>query len=299
LHKAPALPRALVQMFYQCTPEDGLWLVARPEIAAVAFTGSRASGLQIKEAADRAGKPAYLEMSSVNPVFVLQGALASKPGKVAEDFAASCLLAGGQMCTSPGLVFVPRSPEAEKLIADVAARLRAAAPGALLGPGGPVQLERAVATLTRAGASVVVGGKRAAGPGFRFENTLLRATGAQFAAAPEALQTEAFGSAALFVVVDNPDELLALAELLHGSLTGSVYRDDRGADEALYQRLAPILCEKVGRFLNDKMPTGVTVSPAMNHGGPFPATGHPGFTGVGFPAAIRRFAKLICFDHVR
>lgn len=298
LHQCPALPRALVQMFYQCAPADGLWLVAQPQIAAVGFTGSRASGLQIKEAADRAGKPAYLEMSSVNPVFVLPGGLVTRPGKVAEEFAGSCLLAAGQMCTSPGLVIVVASPAAEKLIADVAARLRAAPAGVLLGAGAPAQLEAAVATLCRAGATLVVGGKRAAGPGYRFENTLLRATGKQFLAAPLALQTEAFGSAALFVFASDADEMVAIAEALHGSLTGSVYSDDRG-DEALYQRLAPILCEKVGRLLNDKMPTGVTVSPAMVHGGPFPATGHPGFTGVGFPAAIRRFAKLICFDHVR
>jgi NADP-dependent aldehyde dehydrogenase len=55
----------------------------------------------------------------------------------------------------------------------------------------------------------------------------------------------------------------------------------------------------VGRLLNDKMPTGVAVSPAMNHGGPFPSTGHPGFTAVGIPAALRRFAMLQCFDQVR
>jgi NADP-dependent aldehyde dehydrogenase len=52
-------------------------------------------------------------------------------------------------------------------------------------------------------------------------------------------------------------------------------------------------------MLNDKMPTGVAVSPAMNHGGPFPATGHPGFTAVGIPASLRRFAMLQCYDNVR
>ncbi len=266
LQKCPALPRAMVQMFYQCTPQDGLWLVGQREVAAVGFTGSRASGLKIKEAADRVGKPAYLEMSSVNPVFVLPVGLATKPAKVTEDFAASVLLAAGQMCTSPGLVVVQASPEAEKLVANVAARLRAAPPGVLLGVGGPTQLEGAVATLCGAGARVVVGGKRVAGAGCRFENTLLRATGEQFLAAPDALQTEAFGSAALFVVARDGDEMVAIAEALHGSLTGSVYSDERGDDDELYRRIAPILCERVGRLLNDKMPTAVAVSPAMNHG---------------------------------
>ena len=55
----------------------------------------------------------------------------------------------------------------------------------------------------------------------------------------------------------------------------------------------------MGRLINDKMPTGVAVSPAMSHGGPFPATGHPGFTSVGIPAAMLRFSALHCYDNVR
>jgi len=75
---------------------------------------------------------------------------------------------------------------------------------------------------------------------------------------------------------------------LEGNLTGALYTDVSGADDAAYARLAPILRRKVGRLLNDKMPTGVAVSPAMNDGGPYPATGHPGFTAVGIPASLRR-----------
>ena len=86
---------------------------------------------------------------------------------------------------------------------------------------------------------------------------------------------------------------------LEGNLTGSIYSDTTGADDALHDALAPLLRRRVGRLLNDKMPTGVAVSPAMNHGGPFPATGHPGFTAVGIPASLRRFAQLECYDKVR
>jgi len=86
---------------------------------------------------------------------------------------------------------------------------------------------------------------------------------------------------------------------LEGNLTGGIYSDTTGKDDALYEKLSPLLRLRVGRLLNDKMPTGVAVTPAMNHGGPFPATGHPGFTAVGIPAAMRRFAMLQCFDNVR
>src|SRR5262249_41640534 len=137
------------------------------------------------------------------------------------------------------------------------------------------------------------------GPGFSFENTLLRVTGEQFLHAAETLQTEAFGNAILAVVVKDLDQARAVAQNLAGSLTGSVYSATDGSDDAMYDAIARILRRRVGRLLNDKMPTGVAVSPAMNHGGPFPATGHPGFTAVGIPASIRRFGMLECYDNVR
>src|SRR5690606_897640 len=103
----------------------------------------------------------------------------------------------------------------------------------------------------------------------------------------------------LLVTVDDVQQAAAVLEHLEGNLTGCIYSDRDGADDDLYNHLAPILRQRVGRLLNDKMPTGVAVSPAMNHGGPYPATGHPGFTAVGIPASLRRFAMLQCFDNVR
>ncbi len=77
-----------------------------------------------------------------------------------------------------------------------------------------------------------------------------------------------------------------IIEAMEGNLTGTIYSDTAGGDDELYRTIEPKLRGKVGRLLNDKMPTGVAVSPAMNHGGPYPATGHPGFTAVGIPAAL-------------
>jgi NADP-dependent aldehyde dehydrogenase len=146
---------------------------------------------------------------------------------------------------------------------------------------------------------MVAGGSAVEGPSCRYANTLLRASAAQFLASPAELQREAFGNATLVVVAKDVAELAAVLGHVEGSLTGCIYSARSGADDAAYDTLAPILREKVGRLLNDKMPTGVAVSPAMNHGGPFPATGHPGFTSVGIPAALTRFAALHCYDGVR
>jgi NADP-dependent aldehyde dehydrogenase len=103
----------------------------------------------------------------------------------------------------------------------------------------------------------------------------------------------------LLVTAESATELEAIAMRLEGSLTGCVYSHTQGEDDALYERIAARLRSRVGRLLNDKMPTGVAVSAAMNHGGPYPATGHPGFTSVGLPASITRFTALHSYDNVR
>jgi NADP-dependent aldehyde dehydrogenase len=168
-----------------------------------------------------------------------------------------------------------------------------------LGEGVRKNLSEAIETLVHAGARVVAGGKRVDGSGIRFQNTLLRVDGDAFLGKAEALQSEAFGNESLFVVAKSADQMVEIAGQLEGNLTGCIYSHRGGQDDGLYDRLSAALRPRVGRLLNDKMPTGVAVTAAMNHGGPFPATGHPGFTSVGIPASLRRFAMLECFDNVR
>ena len=103
----------------------------------------------------------------------------------------------------------------------------------------------------------------------------------------------------LVVFAADAGQMRSIATALDGNLTAAVFSHSGDGDEGLYEELASVLRTKCGRFLNDKVPTGVAVSPAMVHGGPFPATGHPGFTAVGFPAALFRFAALHSYDHVR
>ena len=175
----------------------------------------------------------------------------------------------------------------------------AAARPALLGVGGVKGLGESVKTLVSSGAELVVGGNEISGQGCRFQNTLLRVAGESFIAKNEALQTEAFGNSTLMVVAADEAEMVTIAGLIEGSLTGCVYSHNDSEDDGPYARIADRLRTRVGRLLNDKMPTGVAVVPSMNHGGPYPATGHPGFTAVGIPASLRRFAMLECYDNVR
>jgi NADP-dependent aldehyde dehydrogenase len=292
------LPSATVQMIYKIDHQSGQRLVSDSRIGASAFTGSRAAGMALKGAADAAGKPIYLEMSSINPVVILPGALAERGSKVAADVASSCLMGGGQFCTNAGFLMLFADARTEEFLEAVKNAFDAAQPPALLAQSVAKGLADSVKTLRGAGAELLtVAGSSQSGA--RHPNTLLRVSGKQFLASPEKLQTEAFGSASLCVVVRDTDEAEAVLSHLEGNLTGCIYSDTQGSDEALYARLAPMLRHRVGRLLNDKMPTGVAVSPAMNHGGPFPATGHPGFTAVGIPASLRRFGMLCCYDNVR
>jgi NADP-dependent aldehyde dehydrogenase len=297
--ESAGLPPGWIQLIYRTSHEDGERLVADHRIGATGYTGSRSAGLKLKAAADNAGKPIYLELSSVNPVVILPGALEEKFDDIAGQFTTSCLMGTGQFCTNPGLVILLAGERTEAFIDKLVEKFKSAPVGTLLSAGVAKSLEAGISFLIRAGAHTLVGGKDGGGKGYCRANTLLRASGRQFLEAPEALQAEMFGNASLLVVAADLAEASRVCEQLEGNLTGCFYSHTGGADDAAYDKLAPILRQKVGRLLNDKMPTGVAVSSAMNHGGPFPATGHPGFTAVGIPAALRRFAALACYDGVR
>jgi NADP-dependent aldehyde dehydrogenase len=292
------LPLSLVQLFYDAKPETGFRLVSHPLIGASAFTGSKRGGLALKAAADAAHKPIYLEMSSVNPTFVLPAALQSRGEKIAQELAAACLMAAGQFCTKPGLVIIPKSENAENFIAAFSQVFKAD-PTPLFGAGSTPNISEGLEKVRHDGVQIVRGGKVAAGDGFVFENTLLSGIGEDFLQHPGVFQTEMFGPVCLIVVADDANQMLEIAAEVEGSLTGCIYGDEGKSDEEIYARLAPILRPRVGRLINDKPSTGVAVSPAMVHGGPPPSTGHAGFTAVGIPASLRRFGALHCYDNVR
>lgn len=296
---ATGLPPATVQMLYRTGHQDGERLVSDPRVGATGYTGSREAGLKLKAAADNAGKPIYLELSSVNPVVILPGALAERLEEIVGEFVTSSLMGSGQFCTNPGLVILIRDSGLEPFVAAVAQKFMATPPGTLLSRGVAVGLQRGLEALQKAGAKPVTKDGAVDAGRYCRPNTLLTVSGKEFLRSPHELQTEAFGNAALFVISDDLNQSCAVIDLLEGNLTGCVYSARDGRDDASYFRVADHLRPKVGRLLNDKMPTGVAVSPAMNHGGPYPATGHPGFTAVGIPASLHRFAALQSFDGVR
>jgi NADP-dependent aldehyde dehydrogenase len=293
------MPRGLVQLLYRTSHVDGERMVGDPRLAAIGYTGSRNAGLQLKSVADKVGKPFYAELSSVNPIVYMPGAMKERVEKLIEEYVASGLMGAGQFCTNPGLLIMLKSQEADRFVSGVTDKYKSSPAGTLLSKSVESSLVKSISILCGAGAELLVGGNKVEGGRCAVANTALRVTGEKFLSDAHSFQTEAFGNAVLIVVCDSMTELKQVIEQLEGNLTGAIYSATDGSDDGIYQPIAEELSQKVGRLLNDKMPTGVAVSPAMNHGGPFPATGHPGFTAVGIPASMIRFAKLTCFDAVR
>ena len=208
-------------------------------------------------------------------------------------------MGAGQFCTNPGLVVMIKNEESEKFVKEVKKQLEDKPMGTLLSEAVERNLVLSIEALKAAGAERVTGGAKVSGKGYCFQNTLFRISGQKFLKNQKTFQQEAFGNATLFVLAENSEEILKIIRSFEGNLTGSICSHRHGKDDEIYDKIAPILRRKVGRLLNDKMPTGVAVSPAMNHGGPYPATGHPGFTSVGIPASMLRFAMLQSYDNVR
>lgn len=298
---AAGLPKAALQLFFECAPEDGEALLAHPGVAALGFTGSRAAGLRLKAVCDRLGKPASLEMSSVNPVFVASHAAESRAEVIADAWTASILLGGGQFCTKPGVILVAGERAAARVAARAREVLAQAVPAVLLTAAVRDHANATIAALCARGAAPIVGGGAThdgqEARGIRLTPTLF-AVDAAFARAHRAqVFTEAFGPLGIVVAVEGDAQLVDFARSLDGQLAATMVSDE--ADATTRATLLGILRFKAGRILDEAMPTGVAVSPAMVHGGPFPATGDARFSAVGLPEAAKRFTKLLCLDRVR
>ena len=153
--ESTGMPAGFVQLIYRTSHADGARLVSDPRIGATGYTGSRSAGLVLKEAADKAGKPIYLELSSINPVFILPGALEERGDELAAEFATSCLMGAGQFCTNPGLVVLLKGAKTDAFIAAVQAKFEGAAVGTLLGGGVEKSLIEGIIKLQAAGAELV------------------------------------------------------------------------------------------------------------------------------------------------
>jgi 2,5-dioxopentanoate dehydrogenase len=288
------LPEGVFSLLIGAGNEVGEALVAHPAIKAVGFTGSRRGGLALASIAARRKEPipVYAEMSSVNPMFLLPAALAARGETIAQGFVDSLTLGVGQFCTNPGLLIALESPEFERFV-DVATRaLAQKSAQTMLTAGIAAAYQDGIDARAKSAGVTRVADGTSSDAHCAARATLFRATAVQFLA-NEHLQDEIFGPSSLIVACRDVAELSRVAEHLEGQLTATL-QIDRG-DYALAQRLLPTLERKAGRILANGFPTGVEVSYAMVHGGPFPATSDSRSTSVG-AMAIERFLRPVCYQ---
>jgi len=299
--------RAIVKAVQQCGLPAGVFslltgtgnglgqaLVRHPAIQAVGFTGSRQGGqaLMAVAAARPQPIPVYAEMSSINPVFLLPHALETRKEELAKGFAASLTMGVGQFCTNPGLVLGLRSAAFERFAELALAALSDIQPGTMLTPGIAESYARNVAQL--AGQEAVLSLNRPVHGEGKGGHALFLTDGKAFLA-NHAMREEMFGPASLFIACDDAAQMRAIAESLEGQLTATLLLDEQ--DVELAAGLMPILERKVGRILANGFPTGVEVTSAMVHGGPFPATSDGRSTSVG-TAAISRFLRPVSYQNL-
>lgn len=293
--EARGLPEGVFSLLQGQSRELGGALVLDPRIKAVGFTGSRQGGLALADIARQRFEPipVFAEMSSINPVVLLPNLLSRRAEGLGPAFIASLTLGAGQFCTNPGLIFCLDGPDAERFLAAAADALASVEPQVMLSPQIFGEFANKVTKL-REHAAVRQVGSGTVAEGYRCAGALFEAKAADFIDDP-ALHEEVFGASAIVVRCNDEQELLSSLNAVDGQLTASVHMEE--ADERLFAQLLPILTRKAGRVLVNGWPTGVEVTPAMVHGGPYPATSDSRTSSVG-TLAMMRFLRPVCFQDV-
>jgi NADP-dependent aldehyde dehydrogenase len=290
---AEALPVELsgsLQLIHGLEPGRRALLDSR--IKAAAFTGSTPGGRALYDLAVSRPDPIpfYGELGSVNPTYVSPGTLDNDATALVEGFVGSFTLGVGQFCTKPGLLFVPEGYEIDKLLSSAVERVP---PLPMLGDWVAERFVETAASLEDNDAISVLhdGG----GEGIARSPLLLATSLERLRGSYEVLDIECFGPASIIVEYAGLDELLRVAESLEPSLTATIHAT---ADEEEWARrlLGVVECQ-AGRLIVNGWPTGVAVSPAMHHGGPYPSSTAVQFSSVG-GNAIERFLRPVCFQNL-
>lgn len=287
------MPDGVFCLLYGQGNEIGQTIVKNPNIRAVGFTGSRQGGLALMNIANQRAVPipVYAEMSSINPIYVLPQKAKQDGALVAKELVNSMLMGAGQFCTSPGLVFIPKT-FSDEFLASAKQALEKAGAQTMLTQGIAQNFANKTNELKNTAIKLLATAQ---------DNKEANACVAHlfvsdyktFADNPK-LTDEVFGSSAIVVLCDEPSQMVNSVEKLEGQLTASIFAHSNDKQEEQLT-LAHALEQKVGRLIFNAFGTGVEVCSAMVHGGPFPATSDGRSTSVG-TAAIERFLRPICYQ---
>jgi NADP-dependent aldehyde dehydrogenase len=275
--------------------ELGAALVSDPAIAAVGFTGSRAGGLALVKLAQarEIPIPVFAEMSSINPVLLLPEALRARGEALGTAFVGSLTMGAGQFCTNPGLLLAIEGDGLDAFVSAASGAVSKALPQTMLTRAIHGAYDSSVEALQEK-QDVTSLARGPAGEGACEGRAALFSTSGNAFLADKALAHEIFGASSLVVRCADEAELRAVVAAAEGQLTMTLQMDD--GDTELAARLVPLLERKCGRIVVNGWPTGVEVTHAMVHGGPFPATSDGRSTSVG-SLAIDRFLRPVSYQN--
>jgi 2,5-dioxopentanoate dehydrogenase len=293
---ASGIPDGVFSMLFGVSNELGGALVADPRIKAVGFTGSRRGGMALVHIANNRPEPipVYAEMSSINPVLLMPHALAARGAEIGRSFIGSLTMGAGQFCTNPGLQLARDDGAGlDAFLAAAKEALRLHRGATMLTPGIFAAYQSGLERLTH-NPRVRMLAQGELDEGECHGRSVLFETDSRSLLEDESLRDEVFGASSLLVRCSDVNDMRELLEHMEGQLTITVQMDEEDADDV--RALMPVLERKAGRILVNGWPTGVEVSDAMVHGGPFPATSDGGrSTSVG-TLAIRRFLRPVCYQ---
>ncbi|MCZ6635601.1 MAG: aldehyde dehydrogenase (NADP(+)) [bacterium] len=295
--EATGMPEGVFAVLHGRGRKVGEALVKHPATKAVGFTGSQAGGRALFDLAAARPEPipVYAEMGSLNPVFVLPGALAERGEAIADGLMQSVTLGGGQFCTNPGLVLGLEGADLDRFLETASGLFAEVAPATMLNAGICEAYHAGVTTLEGASdVQVVNKSDTAPDPGRTEAEAFVFSTDVETFLGNPDLNHEVFGPSTLVVTCGSKADMERVARGLEGHLTATLHGTE--ADMADHQELISILEQKVGRLLFNGFPTGVEVCSSMHHGGPYPATTDGRSTSVG-TAAIFRFCRLVCYQN--
>ncbi len=292
------LPSGIFSMVHGRTARVGTELVKHPGLAAAAFTGSLKGGRALFDVANSRPTPIpfYAEMGSVNPIFILPGALETKATDIAQGFIDSLTTGVGQFCTNPGLVFGLSGNPNWNLFRNTSVELAAQYdPQSMLHCGIHYAYEEGVKTMQNMSGLTQVSRSRRDPVQQKSEAAcyLFETDSKGFYNNPELFQ-EVFGPVSTIVSCQSGTDLENFARQMEGSLTASVHGTE--ADLVAHTGLISILEEKAGRLIFNGYPVGLEVCDSIHHGGPYPASCHSHFTSIG-TRCINRFVRPVCFQN--
>ena len=290
------LPAGSFSLVHGKSNEMGAALVRHPLTNAVAFTGSLKGGRALFDiAASRPTPiPFYGEMGSINPVFLLPGALKARGAQIAENYVGSVTMGVGQFCTNPALVLGVQSVELDSFVEAASAAAEKAAPATMLHGGiRSLYCEGTAAIASIEGVSIA--GQSGVDPSDEATQAecVIFSTDLATLEANDTLRHEVFGPCSIVTSCPSKEDVLRFARSLDGQLTATIH----GTPEDLLEHsdLIRILERKVGRIVFNGFPTGIEVCPSMHHGGPYPAASHSFFTSIG-TSSIYRFVRPVCYQ---